>query len=80
MQICNEEKTSQSELEKLDLKDTHPLINNEPLVKYEENYIVTDQVFEALVTGETDMNQYDDDVDDDEYWEYRVSVRNISNF
>jgi hypothetical protein len=39
-----------------------------------DNYVVTDQVFEAYVNDECDDNVLIGDAEDDQLWEYRVSV------
>lgn len=39
-----------------------------------DNYVVTDQVFEAYVNDECDDNFLIGDAEDDQLWEYRVSV------
>lgn len=39
-----------------------------------DNYVVTDQVFEAYVNDECDDNILIGDAEDDQLWEYRVSV------
>ncbi len=39
-----------------------------------DNYVVTDQVFEAYVNDECDDNLLTGDAEDDLLWEYRVSV------
>jgi len=39
-----------------------------------DNYVVTDQVFEAYVNDECDDNLLTGDTEDDLLWEYRVSV------